>query len=482
MRTWARRSHQAGDRRRLRPGRHERPDRGGTRRRPRLFGGERPDRRRRAALTARRARRAQRRGHPRAGPRSEPFSADDRAVARLLARQLAEQIVVGRRRHARLDLVAPAGGDPERRGAAHAPHVRGQRHRGAVRRDAARDPVRQRAGPPAGRRRPDAGGGRLPQPRPRPTRARPPTALRIAVGEGLTGSSPQTGRPLLVADVARDPRAVDVPGTPAIGSRSRCCSCPCATRRASSASSRWCRLGLGMFTEDDLRLLGVLADQVAVAIENARLLAGRNRLVEELRALLEIGQAGSVATDELTLATTLARTLRGAARADGCAIVRWDEGGTRLVLLGDRRPGRRPACAARTWRSCAIPAGRAVLLDGPRRTLTVHDLDLGASERAMLEAWGAALGAAAAADRGGPHRGRRGARVGDARVGAGAGRARAVRHDGQPRRGRARERRLLAQLRAGRGHRPGHGRQQPPLPAGAAQAGGGARRAAPAAR
>ena len=115
------------------------------------------------------------------------------------------------------------------------------------------------------------------------------------------------------------------------------------------------RLGLGRFDEDDLRLLQVLSDQAAVAIENARLLAGRDRLVEELAALLDISQAGSVARDEGTLAGILAAKLLKATHADACSISRWDEGSTVLHVLGWQGSAARDAAGSMSSPAAAAP-------------------------------------------------------------------------------------------------------------------------------
>ena len=56
--------------------------------------------------------------------------------------------------------------------------------------------------------------------------------------------------------------------------------------------------GGGRFDDDDLRLIQILSDQAAVAIENARLLQGRDELVHELAGLLEISEAAGSAQDE----------------------------------------------------------------------------------------------------------------------------------------------------------------------------------------
>ena len=358
--------------------------RAGARRRPRLFGGDRPDRAAASAMVvvpdARTAVVLLERS------RSEPFSADDHAVARLFARQLAEQIVVegaGGRASVwsrQLEAIQAVASQLTRLSSVDSVTA-------ALcvetRRVIPYDNVRVHLLAADGQTL-EAVAFRSHHPAYAGESA---DGLRISVGEGLTGLVARSGRPLLVADVARDPRGVDVPGTQVLLEESMLLV-PLRHEARVIGVITMVRLGLGMFSEDDLRPLGVLADQVAIAIENARLLAGRSRLVEELRALLEIGHAGSMAADEVTLAGTLARKLRGAARSDGCAIVRWDEGGTRLVLLGTdgHTDARRSLPDMEVVR---YPASRHLLLDGSRRVLTIHDLDLGASERALLEAWDA---------------------------------------------------------------------------------------------
>jgi diguanylate cyclase (GGDEF)-like protein len=213
-------------------------------------------------------------------------------------------------------------------------------------------------------------------------------ALRVDVGEGLTGLVAATGRPLLIADSAHDPRALDVPDTPELPEESLLLVPICHESRTIGVITL-ARIGLGQFSDDDLRLMGVLADQVAIAIENARLLAGRDRLVEELRALLEIGQVGTMAADEETLARSLAPALRRAARAEGCAISRWDDGGSRLIVLAaDGRADSRLHLG--DMDATRYPAGREVLLEGRRFTLSAGDPDRTPADRAMLEAWEAA--------------------------------------------------------------------------------------------
>jgi len=157
--------------------------------------------------------------------------------------------------------------------------------------------------------------------------------LRVTVGEGITGWVAATGQQLIIDDAARDPRAVQVPGSAELLEESMLLA-PLRSESRVIGVVVLSRLGLARFSDDELRLLGVLADQAAVAIENARLLGQRERHVAELAALLDISQAGGGATDERDLANVLAGKLRTAARMDACLISRWDAETGKIVPLG----------------------------------------------------------------------------------------------------------------------------------------------------
>ncbi|MEX1296064.1 MAG: diguanylate cyclase [Candidatus Limnocylindrales bacterium] len=162
--------------------------------------------------------------------------------------------------------------------------------------------------------------------------------LRVTVGEGITGWVAQTGQQLIVDDAARDPRAVHIPGSNELPEESMLLA-PLRSESRVIGVVVLSRLGLARFSDDELRLLGVLADQAAVAIENARLLSQRDRHVAELQALLDIAEAGDGASDERDLAGVLASKLRSAAHMDACLIARWDAESGRLSPIGaDGRP------------------------------------------------------------------------------------------------------------------------------------------------
>jgi diguanylate cyclase (GGDEF)-like protein len=159
-------------------------------------------------------------------------------------------------------------------------------------------------------------------------------ALRARVGEdrgGLTGWVAARGRSLIVGDATKDPRAVQIPGTDEFVESMLLV--PLRYEGRVTGVIVLSKLGANQFDEDDLRLLHILADQAAVAVENARLLAGHERLVAELQALVEIGRTAAESSDETGVATILARKLRTAAGVDVCILSRWEESSTILRTL-----------------------------------------------------------------------------------------------------------------------------------------------------
>ncbi len=160
-----------------------------------------------------------------------------------------------------------------------------------------------------------------------------PAGLRVTVGEGITGWVAATGQPINVPDSAADPRAIDIPGSLELDEESMLLA-PLRSEGRVIGVVVLSRLGLDRFSDDELRLLVVLADQAAVAVENARLLAERDRHVTELAALLDVSQAGGGVTDERELAGVLADKLRSAAEMDSSLIWRWEDPSGHLVGIG----------------------------------------------------------------------------------------------------------------------------------------------------
>jgi diguanylate cyclase (GGDEF)-like protein len=134
------------------------------------------------------------------------------------------------------------------------------------------------------------------------------------------------------------------------------------------------KAGVGRYDDDDVRLLGILSDQAAVAFENAKLLAGSNELVREMSGLLDVTTTANDAKDEHTLATLLALKVRTASQMDGCAIWRWHHDSTTLRALAADQVAQPPSTDAADH-----PGRRAVLRDGRPRLVQVETPDSAAA-------------------------------------------------------------------------------------------------------
>jgi PAS domain S-box-containing protein len=115
-----------------------------------------------------------------------------------------------------------------------------------------------------------------------------PADYRRAVGEGLIGWATQTGESVLVNDVAQDPRYILGFGKEVPTQSELCVPLKLAGQVIGALDVQ--EPHLNAFDTTDLRLLETLADQIAVAIENARLyqqtlqeIAARKRMEEMLR-------------------------------------------------------------------------------------------------------------------------------------------------------------------------------------------------------
>lgn|GEM_PF-6753059 len=210
-------------------------------------------------------------------------------------------------------------------------------------------------------------------------------SLRLRVGEGITGWVVAQGQGVIVPDASRHSMAVPVPGTALI--EETMLVVPLHFEGAARGAIVLSRIGLESFVDDDLRLVQVLADQAAVAFENARSLASRDRLVQELEALLEISRAGATEPDEAALAGLVADTLVRTSGADACVVSRWDEDNAALEMLswkGHLDCGQSGMLGDLT----RFPLTRKVLLDGTPQ-LVRSDGSRASGETAMLKRTGA---------------------------------------------------------------------------------------------
>ncbi len=143
-------------------------------------------------------------------------------------------------------------------------------------------------------------------------------AMRLKLGEGITGTVALTGRGEIVNDAEGDPRSLTVPGTPPEESALLCV--PLMSREHVLGVITLSRIGTRGFQQEDLELATLFAGQCSAAIANARLYESMKLAYDELRAtqaqlvqsakLNALGEmAGGVAHDfNNILAAILGRT------------------------------------------------------------------------------------------------------------------------------------------------------------------------------
>jgi diguanylate cyclase (GGDEF)-like protein len=156
--------------------------------------------------------------------------------------------------------------------------------------------------------------------------------LRCKLGEGFTGWVAQHGEPLLVNDANQDLRGATIPGTDDVDESMLVV--PMRYDNVTVGVITLSKLGCDGFDADDLRLLEILADQAATAVESARLLSRSQELAGELRRLLDMSGELSESLDPRQVANILAGHLARAMGVEECAISYWDRPAGRLESLG----------------------------------------------------------------------------------------------------------------------------------------------------
>jgi diguanylate cyclase (GGDEF)-like protein len=156
--------------------------------------------------------------------------------------------------------------------------------------------------------------------------------LRCRFGEGFTGWVAQHGEPLLINDANSDPRGQTIVGTEDVDESMLVV--PMRHDAVTVGVITLSKLGLDGFDGDDLRLLAILADHAATAVETARLLTRSQQLALELRRLLDMSGELSESLDPRQVANLMAGHLARAMSADECAISYWDRRANRVESLG----------------------------------------------------------------------------------------------------------------------------------------------------
>jgi diguanylate cyclase (GGDEF)-like protein len=162
--------------------------------------------------------------------------------------------------------------------------------------------------------------------------------LALKVGEGFTGWVAANGRPLLISDANADPRGVTIPGTDDF--EESMVVVPMRYDERVTGVISLSKLGLGQFDLADVRILSILADQAATAMESAVAMGASTALAEDLRRVADMSSALSRSLDLRQVAGLSAQHIGHAFGADECGISRWDRPTDRLVTEGYWPPAR----------------------------------------------------------------------------------------------------------------------------------------------
>jgi PAS domain S-box-containing protein len=159
--------------------------------------------------------------------------------------------------------------------------------------------------------------------------------LRIALGQGITGRVAQTGTPVRVDDVRKEPGY--------IGGYEDTLSEMCVPLRVGDRiigvldvqSTR-----LNAFSENDQRLLTTFASQLSTIIDNARLFNETQQRVRELTALTQVSQALNEAQDLHTILNiVLDETLSLLGCQEGSIVLIDPPGSNKLRIVAERGLG-----------------------------------------------------------------------------------------------------------------------------------------------
>jgi diguanylate cyclase (GGDEF)-like protein len=205
--------------------------------------------------------------------------------------------------------------------------------------------------------------------------------LRTRVGEGFAGWVAQHGTPLLIPDANADPRGHTIPGTDDVDESMLVVPMRYDDRVIGVIALS--KLGLRQFDIGHLRLLSILADHAATAVESARGLARAQGLADELRTIAWMSSALSESLDPREVADLIARHMGLAFGVEECAISFWDRPGDRLLtwgywppeLMADQEP---------FFALAAYPAARRVLDSQETVSVDVDDPRADNAELALL--------------------------------------------------------------------------------------------------
>jgi diguanylate cyclase (GGDEF)-like protein len=213
----------------------------------------------------------------------------------------------------------------------------------------------------------------------------PMDLLHTRVGVGFTGWAAEHKEALLIHDANLDRRGAKIPGTDEV--EESMVVVPMMFDDQVLGVVTLSKLGLRQFDERDVRLMQILADAAATAIQSVRGLDENERATARMQRLLAMSSDLSRSLDPLAVAELIARHIGQAAGADETTISYWDRA-TDCVLTWGRYP-RRPADEPPMgYPLASFPSTRRVLEEQTTVLLDAASPDADPAEAALLRPLG----------------------------------------------------------------------------------------------
>ncbi len=165
-------------------------------------------------------------------------------------------------------------------------------------------------------------------------------------GEGMVGWVAQQGEPILTGNAGRDPRNLSLPGVSAASESALVVPMKLDGRVIGVVYLS--RLGLDQFDEEDLGLVQIMADQTAVAVENARLYEQTQNRAARLFTLAEVTRAAQSSLETPVLLRQVELAMSRFFRFDRFALGMLDPSGEtyRVIYQGGRQSSSGPSGGA----------------------------------------------------------------------------------------------------------------------------------------
>lgn len=160
--------------------------------------------------------------------------------------------------------------------------------------------------------------------------------LKIPIGQGITGTAAKTGHPVRVSDVSQDPRYIN-----AIDSVRSELAVPLMFRGKCVGVLDIQSRHLDYFTRDQQNILAVLANRMAIAIENARLFQQVRTQAETLLVLNEVSREISSILDVEELLRRAAELVKRVIDYQILSILLYDEAQQLFLHRLDVKHGQR---------------------------------------------------------------------------------------------------------------------------------------------